>query len=355
MPTEASILDAAIAATENEIFGEAFGKEENRLDDTGDRSLEQMGTGLEGQHEPEEEGDESETGEVAETEGSEAEVQQETAKGKGEEPDPKGKQAVEETPVGRVPAGRLREQTEKARQAESERDALKAQLESEKAASQKRLDELNAKFDGVIAALKQQQPVQPKPEQKPDTPPDLFEDPKAFAEYLQKGPQEAIQTIERRLEEMRVNNSMELAHARHGDMFAAAYKAFVEAGQRGDADTIALGQRILKSPNPGESLVQWHKRNEVLRQVGDDPAKYRESVAEETRKQLAADPEFRKQILAELRADAEIGENGKPRTITRMPRSLNGTAGSNIGAPDDRTALDGSESAIFASVFSPQT
>ena len=66
---EDDILRDAIRGTEREIFGEAFGNDEPVLDETGDRSLEQMGTGLEGQIEPEEdeEPEAEETGEETET------------------------------------------------------------------------------------------------------------------------------------------------------------------------------------------------------------------------------------------------------------------------------------------------
>ena len=58
MPIEKDILATAMIETEKEIFGEGFDKEEMTLDETGDTSLEAMGEGLEGQHEPEDEDDE---------------------------------------------------------------------------------------------------------------------------------------------------------------------------------------------------------------------------------------------------------------------------------------------------------
>ena len=52
--SENDILRDAIIGTEKEIFGDAFGKDDITLDETGDRSHEAMGDGLEGQVEPEE-------------------------------------------------------------------------------------------------------------------------------------------------------------------------------------------------------------------------------------------------------------------------------------------------------------
>lgn len=356
MAIEDDILGEAVAATEMEIFNAAFGKEGTVLDETGDRSLENMGDGLEGQIEPEDDEGEDDESEL-EAETGEGEEGSEQVDGKGKAPDkeaaPDPKDAQSQQPEGRVPAGRLREQTEKLKAAETEREALKTQLETERANSRKELDAINAKFDGVLAALQRQQPVQPQTTKaaEPETPPDLFEDPKAFAEYLQKGPQEAIKAIEQRFEEMRIDTSLNVAHAKHGETFSSAYKAFVEAGQRGDAESIAMGKRILASPNPGEALVQWHKRNEVFRRVGDDPTAFEGKIREETKSALMQDPEFRRQLLEELRADATAGDNGRPRTVTRLPRSLNSAAGNGHGIPTDRIGGDGSDQSVFDSVF----
>ncbi|MBV8474082.1 MAG: hypothetical protein JO107_14785, partial [Hyphomicrobiales bacterium] len=65
MASERDILRDAIIGTEKEIFGDAFGQEEVTLDESGDRSLEAMGSGLEGQHEPDDE-EEDEPAEGAE-------------------------------------------------------------------------------------------------------------------------------------------------------------------------------------------------------------------------------------------------------------------------------------------------
>ena len=104
------------------------------------------------------------------------------------------------------------------------------------------------------------------------------------------------------------------------------------------------------SPNPGEALVSWHKRNEALREVGDDPSAYKAKIAEETRQALANDPEFRKQLLEGLRAEAETGDGGKPRTVTRLPASLNRAAGGNH-LRSDLADGDNSNTAIFDSIF----
>lgn len=347
MAREADILAEAVAATEMEIFNAAFGKEEAVLDETSDRSLEGMGDGLEGQIEPDED--------EAEEEGEESESEEESEEGEGEpedkakQPDPKD--AKEQQPEGRVPAGRLREQTERAKAAEAERETLKAQLESERTTSRKELDALNAKFDGFVAALQRQQAPQPVAKTaEPEVPPDLFEDPKAYAEYLNRNLEQKLQDRDRIMNEMRIDTSMQVAHSKHGDTFATAYQALVNL-DRNNPENVTTGQRILAAKNPGEALVEWHKRNEAFRRIGNDPEKYDESIREKTRDDLRNDPEFRKQLIEELRADAATGDRGSPRTITKLPRSLNGAAGNGRNAPNDRLSLEDSDQAIFDSAF----
>ncbi|MBV8664616.1 MAG: hypothetical protein JO107_16125 [Hyphomicrobiales bacterium] len=354
MGREGDILRDAIIATDKEIFGDAFGQEETVLDESGDRSLEAMGSGLEGQHEPDDE-EEDEPAEGAE-QGEAAEAETETSE------TPEAKAKTEEAPAteqrqdehqGRVPAGRLREQTERTRAAETERDQLKAQVEAERANSRKEIDALKAQFDGVLAALRQQQPTQqPKATEppKPEAPPDLLENPTAFAEYVRKGGQTEAQALRQEMAAMRVETSLQVAHARHGDTFQAAFDA-VKQLDPNNQENRDLVRRMYAAPNPGEALVQWHKRNEALKEVGDDPAKYRERIAEDTRKALMADPEFRKQIIDELRGEAMAGDHGRPRTVTRLPGSLNRAAGGNTRAPNDLAIFDGSDQAVFDSAF----
>lgn len=347
--TEQDILRDAIIGTEKEIFGDAFGHEDGlTLDETGDRSREAIGDGLEGQHE----GDEGEgEGEAEGEEGEGGEPEKGEAK---PEPRPEAKPdhpKVDE-PQGRVPAGRLREQTERTRAAETERDALKARLEAAEAEGQRKIDALRAEF---MAALRQQpRPAdQPKPADapKPDAPPDLFENPNAFADYLRNGVKSELAAMQQQMREDRINASMESAKGRHGEAFDKAFAALKAVAQTGSPDGRALAQRLTSSPNPGEAVVSWHKRQETLREVGDDPTAYKAKIAEDTRKALMADPVFRKELLDGLRAEAMTGDDGRTRTTTRLPASLNRAAGGNTRAPNDLDVFDGSDRAIFDGAF----
>ena len=346
---EDDILRDAIRGTEREIFGEAFGNDEPVLDETGDRSLEQMGTGLEGQIEPEEdeEPEAEETGEETET----AEPKPGETEGKEKPVEATPKPEVEPEPKGRVPAGRLREETKRAQAAEAALAEAKTKIAEAETARKKDLDALNAKFEGVLAAIsKQQQPVAPKAEaEKPAGPPDLFEDPKAFAEYVANASRAQLEQVRSQMDAQRVEMSLSLAHQKHGEAFQAAYQAATKLDPNVQENK-DLVQRMWRSPNPGEALVSWYKRNEALREVGDDPTAYKAKIAEETRQALANDPEFRKQLLEGLRAEAETGDGGKPRTVTRLPASLSRAAGGNH-LRSDLADSDNSKSAIFDSIF----
>ena len=346
--SENDILRDAIIGTEKEIFGDAFAKDDLTLDETGDRSLEAMGEGLEGQREPDEDEAEDEASEE-ETLAKPADTKAETKVETKVETDAKAEDRQDDR--GRVPPGRLREEAERARAAIAERDAIQARYDAERQQSATRLAQLEAQNAAILAALQRGQAPAPKAEEtKPETAPDLFENPNAFAEHLRREAMQPIEAVRKEMADMRINMSMETARARHGETFDAAFTA-IRRLDPNNPENKALVQRLIAQPNPGDAMVQWHKRNEVLREVGEDPASYKARIAEETRKALASDPEFRKQLLAEMRGDAETGDGGRPRAVTRLPGSLARAAGGNSRAPNDNEQFDDSDNSVFASAF----
>lgn len=333
------LLGNAIIATEKEIAAGAWDAEADALDPSGDRSLEEMGDGLEGQHEDEEDDIEAAP--------EEKETPEEKPEVKAGEPEPKTGEVTPPEPQGRVPAGRLREEAERARAAIAERDTFKAQLDAEKASNAKAVADLNAKFEAFLAGQK----TPPKPADEPVKPkiPDLFEDPNAFAEHLQRGVKEQFDAFQRQQRDREVNASINSARERHGDTFKAAWDALNSLPK--DPNTAQLARQLEAQANPGEAIVSWHKRNVAAREVGDDLEGYKARIAEETRKQLAADPEFHKELLASLRGEAEIGDQGRPRTAVRLPRSLSQVAGGNSRGLNDDSVLDGSDQSIAESAW----
>jgi len=303
VPTEEEIIAGAIAGTEQEIFDEATGQAED--ENNGDRSLEEMDD-VPGETE---EGDEPEAdepdGEGEEDEGEELAASEE----EGEEPEPE-----REERTGRIPSSRLREEAERRRAAEQERDNFRAEL----------------------AALRVAQQQARQPQQEQPAKPDLFSDPDGWAA-------EQRAQIERDLTARHVNAALADAHDEHGEEFVAAYKALTSLNP---SDPVARStvQRIWDAPNPGKAVMRWYGEQKILREVGGDPNAYKQKVAQE----IMSDPEFRRQILADMRGEATRGDGGRPRTTTRLPKSLNGAAGGGSMRNADPELYNDSDSSVFS-------
>lgn len=349
---EMDVLAGAIAATEKELFTGAFDQEEAVHDDTDDRSREEMDGDVEDETDEVLASDEKDGGEELESEedgDADAEGEDDqprdgkgkfAAKDAAKDDDAKAKEAGAEKSDaadkvagdGKVPSGRLREQTERAKTLEAERDAARA----ETAAALEATKALNARFDTFMATLQkqQQQPAKTQEPAKAEERPDLFVDPEGFVTHITKGFQSELSKRDQQFEAFRVETSMQSAEGRHGETFGKAYAALI-ALDRNNPDDVATVRRVWASPNPGEALVRWHRNNETLREVGDDPGKFKERIANETREALMKDPEFREQLLQSLRDEAGTGEGGRPRTAVRIPKSLNGAAGGRSASNDD--------------------
>ena len=348
------IIGNAITATEKEIAGSAWDDEERfALDDTGDRSQEGMGDGLEGQQEDDEDdetGVETEEGElpegetkpeVKEPEGEKPAVQAEGKDGKlqGEPAKP------EDKTNGRVPPAVHRQAAERARAAEAERETLRAALETER---RERATE-RARVEGFLLAQRQQNQPPQQRQQRPQVP-DMFEDPQGYHDYMRREFQSELAVRDQRLDNMRVENSMALAHRLDKAAFEKAWGSLQQLDPN-NQDARQVVQRIYASADPGEALVSWHKRNETLREVGDDPAAYRERLANETREALMKDPEFRRELLEGMRAEANGSNGGQQRTVTRLPQSLSRVPGGSSTRGEDRFAFDDADGNVFNSAF----
>lgn len=345
---EVDAISDAIIETEREIAGEAWGVEDTERDVSG-QSLEALGEGLEGQHETEDEDEpEGEEADGEEESEVEVEVKPELVKAEVEAPKPPVKAEAEK---GVVPSRVLREANDRARAAETETARLQAELA--KAGDTKTLaDKLDLALR-EIDNLKRAPRTEPKAVEPPkvEAVPDIFEDPKGFAEYMQKGFQTELAKRDVQLDRQRVETSMAIAHSVHKDAFSEAFTA-INRLDRHNPDDRALVQKIYESPNPGEALVGWHKRSKTLALVGDDPTAYAEKIRTETRDALMKDPEFRKALLADLRGEASRGDDGSPRTVTRLPKSLAAAPGSNLGAErSDPHEYDNSDRAVSESAW----
>lgn len=124
----------------------------------------------------------------------------------------------------------------------------------------------NRELKGAIDALQKQ--TQPQPQKAPD-----FIDPEGAA-YIGKQMQQMQAHMVAEISEAK-------ARANHGGAVVdAALKAAQDAGR--------IGEFAGRQDAWGD-LVAWHKREQVLSEVGDDPAAYRAKIEAEVRKQVEAE------------------------------------------------------------------
>ncbi len=311
----AAVLDA-IGETEQEIFDDALNLDPD--DNDGDRSLEEM-DGEEFEDEDTEEEDEGNGEETAEQEGEGDE---------GEETPPETRQPDGDRQQDRrgVPPARLREETERRRAIEAEREQARAEAR-----------ELRARLEAVERG--QQRPPAQRREQTQSEAPDMFADPEGWAQH-----QRALITQD--FETKRINASFADAEDAHGDSFRTAFQDLQRTNNPG------LVREIVGSHNPGRALMNWHSRQALMSEIGNDPAAYRERV----RQELLADPETRRAVITGARGEALRGEGGRPRTQTRLPPSLNSATGgtshrSGMTSRDTARTTRSVEQEIFDSVW----
>lgn len=306
-------LAQAIADTEDEIFRDANGTDP--LDNDGDRSLEDMGDGLEGEH-LEEETDEGEADdEAGETEEIEAQA--------GDEQQPEQQEEIpaasaeDRSRPGMVPSGRLREV----------REAKDAEIAA-----------LRAEFEAFKAGIGQR-PTQQVEQPKPAEPPDMFADPEGFRRHVIEQANAAAQF-------RHVEASLQDAAEAHGEKFQAAYRELQNLGQSeraqfGNSPSIT---KIWNSPNPGRALMSWHAQQSTIKEVGNDPNAWLEKKLQER----LNDPDFLAAAVERARGSARQNgarEYSAPRRTPNLP-SLNAASGSSHHV-EDPDLYDPSERSVF--------
>lgn len=356
-PLEDKLLSQAVANTETEIFRSAMDMSDPDESEEGDKSVEEMGEGLEGQHEAEvaEDDDEAEGEEDGADEGKGEEEPERDPKGRFTEPKPGKTEAEDKGHM--VPKSRLTEEANKRREIEEGRKADQDRHAAEIAALNRRLDEI------LTRAQPQPQPAQVQPKAEPAAKPDMFTDPDGYEKWVLDQARtmatgEAANVFTQRF----VEASMADAHDAHGEEFVKAYEDLtginpvtqqvVRQVDKSDPVIKAEVARVLSAPNPGRALMTRYRQQATLREIGTDPAKYQERLRTETRESLMKDPDFRKEILASLKAEAAQGDNGRPRNVTRFPKSLSDASGGQSAQHRDPSDYDNSEEGVFDSVWS---
>jgi hypothetical protein len=212
-----------------------------------------------------------------------------------------------ESDGGHIPAWRLREEAENRRAAE----AKYQQLERE------------------IAELRRNPPKPAEPP-KPQEMPDPLLDPAGYQAHLRNEWQEALKAQAGEI-------SLRYARRANPERFAKAY-AEVQNGSPADR------ARIRDAPDPGDELLAWYSEREAIREVGPDPAAYKQRILDEALK----DPAYLAKAAAALRLSVvpSTGNGLRQPSPVRLPPSLNGItpSGAAIAGDDD---TDMSDEAIF--------
>ena len=166
--------------------------------------------------------------------------------------------------------------------------------------------------------MQQRQPQQPQyqPQPQAEEPPDFYTNPEGALQFHLQKQQHAY-------ENMMLNQSEVMARDKFGDEIVdTALKAAQAAG---------VAASFKGQPHPWGELVKWHKRQQTLQVVGDDPDAYRTKI----------EAEVRAKVLAELKAGG-AGAAAQPR--------IPGTLATATGQGEQGAHL--TEEAAMGSIFS---
>lgn len=232
------------------------------------------------------------------------------------EPEPTAEQrkVEDEDRHGQIPSWRLREEREARAEAQK-------QLESERAERAKLAAQLE---------LMQRQPAlaqQPKPAEQPrEQRPDPLIDPEGYERYMENKFEQRLLTERREL-------SLAQAHRTYKKDFDEAYASAQEAMAKGDAALIA---RMQRSRDPGETLIEWHREQKVMREVGNDPNAFFEKRLES----YLSDPANLAKVMEKARGTAANTQTQRPNV--QLPPSLASMsrADSSRGGADDTDISD---------------
>ena len=235
---------------------------------------------------------------------------------KGETPKPEDKQQEIDH---RVPLGEFLSLRERAQKAEAGEAEWKRQAEEGRA----RL----AAWERKLAEKPQEHPKAIDP----------YEDPQGFVGQLQSG-------FRKEMQEARLTTNLQLAEMRHGtETLGKAYEAVMSAAMGGD---LAPYQRVMQSPDQGEAMVHWYKEREALREIGTDPASYKQKALDAALQDPAfvakafelglSNEELLGKAVEAARARA-AGGNGaaRPNTLTSFPPSMSRTPGGSSAVESD--------------------
>jgi hypothetical protein len=170
-----------------------------------------------------------------------------------------------------------------------------------------------AEFEAKLTELSKPRPQEPQPPRQMQPPPDPWTDPEGALAYERQ--QRAME-----LYETRVTLSEEIMSQKPD--YEDAKRAFIEAA---NADPM-LAQKLVRHPMPAKLVYEEGKRMLALKEIGPDPATYREQLRQQLREEL----------LAEMQAQQPSQQPVAPRAPA--PKSLAGTTSAVLCDPHGRYA-----------------
>jgi hypothetical protein len=199
----------------------------------------------------------------------------------------------------RVPSWRLAEESQRRRDAEQALNDLRNEMRQ----------------------IQMQIQMQNRPMQQQEAAPevDIFADPQGFVQTIRS-------EYQRELQALRLENSLERADQRHGDVFRRAYDAFTN--HITNTRDQATYQRVMMSGDPGKSLVDWYNHEELSKQLGGSDL---QSFLEKQKQEWMKDPAYQAQVIEAFKATQQAQPTTK---VTNLPPSLS-------KAPAGQSAHDG--------------
>jgi hypothetical protein len=197
--------------------------------------------------------------------------------------------------------------------------ALKAERQKAKRYTEEVTDLRRQLAELTSAVLKQREapPQQPQPQAPPEFD---WDNPLGTVDQrLESRIAQERAAIQSEFQRQREAMQSQFAITRHGeDVVKGAYEA-LQAARETDPQWMADYQRIMRSPDQYEAMVQWHKQRTALQEVGSDLDAYKARI--------------RAEYLEELRTGRvtdDIAESPRAKPASVMPSNL--SSARNVGS-----------------------
>ena len=93
------------------------------------------------------------------------------------------------------------------------------------------------------------------------------------------------------------------------------------------------------SRDPGKTLLEWHRQNKTMQEVGNDLTAFRQREQE----RLLSDPAFLAKAIEKARASAQPSPGARPASAVNLPPSLTRAtnASADLAADDNDLSDEG--------------